>query len=172
MFIQELIMHHIFSKLESILADETILYHEIYNLEKEKTEAAVGKKGSLIQELSANQEKLLFKIETLETERVKVIDLISAKTDIKPGSTLSEITSGIDSDSSARIMKSGIELKNVIIKLRDKQESNKKLLQDNIEFFEILISDLKNSSSLKSGYGSDGKEKSRVVNPVLFNTKA
>ncbi|HOP28333.1 MAG TPA: flagellar protein FlgN [Spirochaetota bacterium] len=165
-------MHHIYSKLESILADETVIYNEIYTLEKEKTEAAIEKKGALIQELSANQEKLLFKIESLETERVKVLELISAETDIENGSTLSEITSKIDRDTSSRIMKCGTELKNVIIKLRDKQESNKMLLQDNIEFFEILISDLKNSSSLKSGYGSDGKEKSRVVNPVLFNTKA
>lgn len=165
-------MHHIFSKLESILADETTIYHEIYNLEKEKTEAAIEKKGTLIQELSANQEKLLFKIETLETERGKVLSLLFTKSDLKPGATLSEITAGIDGEASAGIMKCGTELKNVILKLRDKQESNKKLLQDNIEFFEILISDLKNSSSLKSGYGSDGKEKSRVVNPVLFNTKA
>lgn len=29
-------MHHIFLKLENILSDETMLYHEIYNLEKEK----------------------------------------------------------------------------------------------------------------------------------------
>ena len=165
-------MHQIFSKLESILADETILYNEIYTLEKEKTEAAVEKKGVLIQELSANQEKLLFKIETLETERVRVLDLLAVNTGMKPGLTLSEITSGLDSESSSRIKRCGSELKNVIVKLRDKQDSNKKLLQDNIEFFEILISDLKNSSSLKSGYGSDGKEKSRVVNPVLFNTKA
>jgi len=165
-------MHHIFTKLESILTDEAILYHEIYNLEKDKTEAAIEKKGALIQELSANQEKLLFKIETLEAERGTVLSLLSTKIDLKPGATLSEVTAGIDSEASARIMKCGTELKNVIIKLRDKQESNKKLLQDNIEFFEILISDLKNSSSLKSVYGSDGKEKSRVVNPVLFNTKA
>jgi flagellar biosynthesis/type III secretory pathway chaperone len=165
-------MHQIFSELESILSDETRLYHEIYKLEKEKTEAAIEKKGSMIQELSANQEMLLFKIESLESERTKVLAILSEKTDLKAGSTLSEITSLFDAQSSARIMKCGTELKNVIIKLREKQEANKKLLQDNIEFFEILISDLKNSSSLKSGYGSDGKEKSRVVNPVLFNTKA
>ena len=69
-------------------------------------------------------------------------------------------------------MNRGSELKGIMLKLRDRQENNGRLLQDNMEFFGILISDLKNSSSLKSGYGSDGKENVRVVNPVLFNTKA
>jgi hypothetical protein len=83
-------MHQIFSELESILSDETRLYHEIYKLEKEKTEAAIEKKGSMIQELSANQEMLLFKIESLESERTKVLAILSEKTDLKAGSTLSE----------------------------------------------------------------------------------
>jgi hypothetical protein len=45
-------------------------------------------------------------------------------------------------------------------------------LNDNMEFYDILLSGLKNSSTLKSGYGKDGKEKGRVFNPVLFNIKA
>lgn len=122
--------------------------------------------------MSSNQEKLLFKIEALEVEREKLLSVLSAETGIRQGATLVEFTSGVSIGDSAGIMKSGSALKNVILKLKDKQEANKKLLRDNIEFFEILISDLKNSSSLRSGYGSDGKEKSRVVNPVLFNTKA
>lgn len=165
-------MHQIFSRLESILADESIIYHEIYNLEKDKTEAAIVKNGALIQELSSSQEKLIFKIEALESERAKVMSVLSAEAGFRNGATLSEMSSAIDDDTSARIMKCGSGLKSVILKLREKQETNRKLLQDNIEFFEILISDLKNSSSLKSGYGSDGKESVRVVNPVLFNIKA
>lgn len=165
-------MHQIFSRLESILTDETIIYQEIYNMEKEKTEAAVAKNGALIQELSSTQEKLIYRIEALESERGKMMNSLSSGAGYSEGATLSEISSLIGGDASARIMKCGSELKNLILKLRDKQETNKKLLQDNIEFFEILLSDLKNSSSLKAGYGSDGKENVRVVNPVLFNIKA
>jgi len=165
-------MHQNFSKLERILEDEAMLYHEIYNLEKEKTDAVIEKNGVLIQELSSSQEKILFRIDALEAEREKVIARLSSDRGFRSGVTLAEITSGIGDEVSSRIVKCGGILRDIIIKLRDKQETNRKLLLDNIEFFEILISDLKNSSSLKSGYGRDGKEQSRVVNPVLFNTKA
>jgi len=86
--------------------------------------------------------------------------------------SLSEIASRADSETSSKIIKSGTDLKKLLVKLRNRQDTNTKLLQDNMEFFSILMSDLKNSSSLKSGYGSDGRENNRVVNPVLFNTKA
>lgn len=165
-------MRHIFSRLESILADETSIYYEIYNLETDKTEAIIKKNGSLIQEITSSQEKLIFRVEALESDRERVMGMFSAETGLRRLATLSEIASGADSVTSGRIMNLGSELKSVMLRVRDKQENNRKLLQDNIEFFGILISDLKNSSSLKSGYGSDGKENVRVVNPVLFNTKA
>lgn len=165
-------MHQIFQKLENILEEEASLYREIYNLEKDKTEAAIEKNGTLLQGITSSQENLVFRIESLESERGMVLSVLSAESGVSREAALSEILTVIDKDSSARIMKYGAELKTIMLKLRDKQDTNKKLLQDNIEFFSILISDLKNSSSLKSGYGSDGKESVRVMNPVLFNTKA
>ncbi len=165
-------MHRIFSGIEGILADESEIYHEIYKLEADKTEAIIKKNGPLIQEITSLQEKLISRIETLESERGRFMGMFSAETGLRRLATLSEVASRADSATSARIMKCGSELKSMMLKLRDRQENNSRLLQDNMEFFGILISDLKNSSSLKSGYGSDGKENVRVVNPVLFNTKA
>ncbi len=162
-------MHQIVSEIGKILEREILFYREIYSLENEKTEAVIRKNGTLIQEICSLQEKLVFNIESLESERENIMNRMEQH---EKRATLSDIAAKLDPGLSAVIMKSGSELKDLLIKLRDKQEANSRLLQDNIEFFSILISDLKNSSSLKSGYSSDGKENVRVVNPVLFNTTA
>ncbi|HPJ35367.1 MAG TPA: flagellar protein FlgN [Spirochaetota bacterium] len=165
-------MHQNFSRLENILTEEAGLYREIYSLELDKTEAAIEKNGILIQEISAKQEELVCRIESLESVRAELTTFLAGDYGYRRDVTLSEIASRADSETSSRIIKGGAELKELLIKLRNRQDTNIKLLQDNMEFFSILMSDLKNSSSLKSGYGSDGRENNRVVNPVLFNTKA
>ena len=78
----------------------------------------------------------------------------------------------IDSPQGEILKQNGIELKNILLKVAKVQDLNSQLLTDNMEFYDIIISGLKNSSSIMAGYGSDGKEKSGVVNPVLFNIKA
>lgn len=161
--------------LETILQKQKSLYCEILEHEERKGEAIISKNGKVIQEISSSQEKLLKSVDALETERMNLVkknfagDRSAGKSEIK---TLREIAASIDSRKGASIIKQGEELKSLLLKVRAKQENNSSMLKDNMEYFDILISGLKNSSSMKSGYDRDGKEDERVINPVLFNQKA
>ena len=166
-------MHQSISEPEKLLSEQKSLYCKLYTLEEEKTGAIISKNGSLIQELCTAQENLLCQVEAAEEERSALILLISDCTGEPEAScTISRIAEYAGGNGSRRLMATGSEFKNVILKLKEKQETNSRLLKDNLEFFSIFISGLKNSSSLKGGYDRDGKENVRVVNPVLFNTKA
>lgn len=162
-------------EIERILNHQNSEYCEILKLEESKGDAIIAKNGKLIQEITGKQEKQLRNVESLEQERLAVIGRyfpgLASEKDRK-SITLKDIADSLDSESAERILKPGSELKTLLLKVKAKQETNSAMLKDNIEYFDILISGLKNSSSLKSGYDRDGKEDERVINPVLFNQKA
>ena len=166
-------MHQSIAELEKLLAEQKSLYCELYRLEEEKTGAIISKNGSLIQELCVSQENLLGQVESAEAGRSALISLISdCLGEPEASCTISRIAEYAGESGSRRLMATGAEFKSVILRLKERQETNSRLLKDNLEFFSIFIAGLKNSSSLKGGYDRDGKENVRVVNPVLFNTKA
>ncbi len=162
-------------KMEDILSREQSVYEEIYMLEERKSEAIIARKGEVIQELSEKQESLIRQIEVLEEDRSRAIVEYKKENNLDDlGRTLSlnDIISSMDEDSAHHLLIKGLDLKNTLFKVQMKQETNQRLLEDNMEFFNILISGLKSSSSLKSGYDRDGRERERTVNPVLFNKRA
>ncbi len=162
-------------KLENIINLEREIYQDIFHIEEEKSEAIIKKAGREIEELSIAQEKLLLKVDSLEKERVKLMEGFKKHRNphYHDGEiTLSDIMDSSDQKSASSLKGAGLALKTVLLKVKNIQNMNSRLLKDNMEFYDILISGLKNSSTLRSGYGSDGKEKARVFNPVLFNIKA
>jgi len=168
-------MHQAVLKLENIMKLEREIYQEIFHIEEDKSEAIMKKSGKVIEELSVAQEKLLRKIESLENERIKLMENYKKTHNqhLPHGEiTLQDIIDSSDSKNSFSLKETGIELKKILLKVKNIQDLNSRLIKDNMEFYDILISGLKNSSTLRSGYGRDGKEQGRVFNPVLFNIKA
>ena len=162
-------------ELESVLKNQKNIYIEILDCEEKKSKAVISRNGKLIEEISAKQEKLIKSVENLEITRLEIIKKYFAgkKVSINPAAvTLKEIAETADRGKGELIVKLGSDLKALLLKVKAKQESNSAMLKDNMEYFDILISGLKNSSSMKSGYDRDGKEEERVVNPVLFNQRA
>ncbi len=168
-------MHQAVFKLENIMNLEREIYQEIYKIEEDKSEAIMKKSGRVIEELSVTQEKLLGKIETLENDRIKLMESYKKTHKLHPphgGITLQDIIDSTDDETASALKEAGVELKKILLKVKSIQDLNSRLIKDNMEFYDILISGLKNSSTLRSGYGRDGKEQGRVFNPVLFNIKA
>ena len=163
------------SELETILKKQMNIYSEILVCEEKKGEAIISKNGKVIQEISALQEKLIKSVEDLEAERMDLVRMHFTKSKSSNNAetiTLKEIAASMDRKKGLSITRQGEELKSLLLKVRAKQENNFFMLKDNMEYFDILISGLKNSSSVRSGYDRDGKEDERVMNPVLFNQRA
>jgi nitrogenase molybdenum-iron protein alpha/beta subunit len=162
-------------ELESVLENQKNIYIEILDCEEKKSKAVISRNGKLIEEISARQEKLIKSVENLEFTRLEIIKKYFAgkKVNINPEAvTLKEIAETAEREAGEQIVKLGSDLKALLLKVKAKQENNASMLKDNMEYFDILISGLKNRSSMKSGYDRDGKEDERVINPVLFNQRA
>jgi flagellar biosynthesis/type III secretory pathway chaperone len=162
------------TEIEKILQSEITVYADILFLEEEKKRAILKKDGRLIEELSLRQESLVKEIDELELLRIKAVAGFKRNYagSARPEPTLAEIASAMPGKRGARLLKTGSELKSILHKIRDVQAVNERMIKDNIEFFEILIEGLRDSSSIKSGYNSEGRENGKTVNPVLFSMRA
>lgn len=160
--------------IENILQSEITVYEDILLLEEEKGRAILKKDGKRIEDLSLRQESLIKEIDDLEIERIRAVAGCRRPLQVHGSQepTLNEIASGMARGQGARLLETGAELKSILQKITEIQGVNERMIKDNIEFFEILIEGLKDSSSIKSGYNSEGKESSRMVNPVLFSIRA
>jgi len=170
-------MHNSVTKMEFILNEEKSLYGRILEIEKVKGDAISKQNGDLLQEYSLDQEELLKKIDDLEKAREILVGEYVENNhldDLGKNITLKEILYSMDEDSSRHLMRIAIELKTQLIELQGLKDANDKMLNDNMEFYNILLSGLKKSSKLDSSYGSDGREDEgqKAANPLLFNQTA
>ena len=168
-------MNNLVQELIIILEHEREIYENIFHIEEDKSEAIIKREGKVIEELSQSQEKFLKEIECIEDERITLMTRYKSASKIKQNRgeiTLQEIIESVDSTQGEILKQAGIELKNILLKVTGVQRLNSQLLMDNMEFYDIIISGLKNSSSIRAGYGSNGKEEAGVANPVLFNIQA
>ncbi len=161
--------------MEKILSTEIELYERIHRLENEKSEAIIQKNWEMVEQLSISQDRGLVEIDSLEKDREKLIEeyrRINNLDDLARDVTLRDIILSMDEDSSHHLLQLGMELKDIMNKTSNLVKSNDILLNDNMEFFNILMSGLKNNR-VRTGYRKDGKEENlKSTDPVLFNQTA
>ena len=161
-----------FVELEQILQSEYELYSRLYALEQDKSDAILNRNGSSIESFAREQEKLLGEIAEQESRRKSALDRYERLHHLDIGQddvTLTDIVS-LTGEGSSQILDVGRELRTLLLKIRSLQETNQKLLQDNIEFFNALITRFKNSVSLR-GYSEKGSEEFTMTDSVMINRR-
>ena len=165
-------MANLSARLEKVLREEIDVYSGLYALEERKSGAIIDKDGRLMESISREQEVLLSRVEKLEEARVRLIFNLAGdrpSDDAHPAPTLSEIARHVDDDSAGRIVSIGMELKGLLTRLDSLYKTNKRLIEDNLEFYDILLSGLRSTASISTGYCVNGVEKSRVSGSMIFN---
>ena len=159
-------------QLEKVLREELDLYGEVCALEEKKGGAIIAKDGKLLESLSLEQESLLGGLSALEERRSISIDAYRRE-NLPAGMdgevTLRDIIRTLDGGPRERLTRLGTELKNLLLKMQALAETNEKLARDNIEFYNILLAELKSRVSLKTGYNRKAVENSTIENPLIFN---
>ena len=155
-----------------ILKEEKGLFEKLCSLERNKTGAILDHNGRLLEKLSIEQEEILSSISKLEMDRIKHIENFKKHKHVrKVGISLSDITGMMDDSSADNMRLLGRNLKDVMIRLSRIQETNRILIHDNMEYYNILMTGLRRDRSLETGYGSDGREEEGLKNSILFNQK-
>lgn len=155
-------------QLESLLGEELRIFSNVLRLEKEKSEAIIKKDGNLMQKLSLEQENYLDKIPPLEKNRRDILNYYSRKNP-KGNLTLTDIAS-IES-ATDDLTQIGSLLKKTLDKIKSVQETNNKMMNDNLEYFRKIMKEIRQSVSIETGYSEKGIEKGKTLNSFILDKK-
>jgi hypothetical protein len=156
-----------------ILKEETGLFEKLCSLEKDKTGAIVDHNGKLIEKISMEEEGLLSMISSLESMRLRQVEAYLKHRHIRNDHvTLSDVAATAEKPVSDNMILLGRNLKEVMMRLDRLQETNRVLMNDNMEYYNILLTGLRRNSSTETAYGSNGKEEEKLKNSILFNQTA
>ncbi len=171
--LKEVDMSAILNTLSNILTEEKTIFRDIYQLEEDKSEAIIQRDGDLLQSISNNQEKHLAHIQTLERKRTEVIGHFKKKHSVEDAYfiTLKDMVA-MEGSQNEDIIKLGTDLNNALHKMRILQEINSKLINDNMQYFNIIMEGLKGSVTIKTGYSEDGTENREIANSLILNKTA
>jgi hypothetical protein len=155
-------------QLESIMSEELSILSNILRLEREKSEAIISKDGISLQKISYEQELCLANIAPIENNRKIITDYYS-KINNKKQITLRQITE-IEGKKDSPLSQIGDLLKRTLEKIKLLQETNVKMINDNLDFFKKVIKDLSCFSN-DIGYSAKGIEKTNSKSSFLLDKK-
>ena len=159
--------------MTKILKEETTLFEKMCSLEKTKTGAIIEHNAKLLEVISLEQEEILARISTLENDRARQMEDYMKQRHIRNNSfTLRDMADMLDSPTSSSMLTIGRSLKDVMVRLGRMQDTNRVLISDNMEYYNILLTGLRRDRSMETGYGSDGREDEKLKNSILFNQTA
>ncbi len=156
-------------QLETVLSEELRIFSNILRLEREKSNAIIKKDGALMQKLSHEQEDYLYKIAPVENNRKKITDQY-LKNNPEGKLTLTDI-SAIEGISDSALTEIGGLLKKTLDRIKSLQETNAKMINDNLEYFKKMIKEVRQSVSMETGYTEKGIEKGKTINSFMVDKK-
>ena len=156
-------------QLENVLSEELRIFSNILRLEREKSDAIINKNGALMQQLSKEQEDYLCKVAPVESTRKQITDEY-LKNSSESKLTLSTIAS-IEGAADSALEEIGTLLSKTLDKIKSLQETNAKMINDNLEYFKKMMKSVRQSVSLETGYSRKGEENGKTVSSFIFDKK-
>lgn len=142
-----------------VLQDELDLYKEIESIADKKTDILVDGDIDLLQEITKIEQDIIVKLGKLEDERVNLIEELSEdlKIDIDKITAKYLIEHISDTKSKKRLSNIYDKMKQVLIKIDDKNKTNANLIESALEYINFSIDLLTDVGSNETNYGANGQ---------------
>ena len=159
-------------RIIAILHEEERLFEETHGIEERKIGAIMSHDGSLLDRLSRRQEAILEDIERIEKSRCALVSDFAALHNISGSHTLSDIAGRVDANTAEWLVEAGRRLRLQLERLKKIQATVRTLIDDNMEYYRILIDGLKRGPGSSAQYGMNGREDEKGPRSILINTTA
>lgn len=163
--------------MERILNDEKKIYSLIYSLEEKKGDAIISKDADQLTKISNEQEILIGRINDLERLRTRQLEQIAENRSIRyeGALTLSAVIASMKNETERepvrQLAETGRELRELLVKISEKQAVNDKMLADNVEFYNLMVAGLRDEAG-GTGYGRNGRGEVKRGGSLIFNITA
>lgn len=163
------------NRLEKVLKEEITIYKSLLNLEANKKDAILHSHPKELEGFSKESGKLLNNLDSLETEREKIMKDIYKAKNVEPTESnfnLSGLLNVIEKELSSRFKFLADEMRKIVTELKERISVNESLLKSKLEIFALSIEALKQASEtpVTEPYGTSVKSRARTN--IMLNTRA
>ncbi|TCW42212.1 FlgN protein [Thermohydrogenium kirishiense] len=143
-------------ELIDVLNGEMLLYKDLLDISTKKTDVIIHGKIQELDNMTKIEGNIICKLSMLEEEREKILSGYDDTGEI----TISELCKMLPEDDAKKLKKIQKEFESLLKALNDRNELNKSLLQQSIEFVNYSLSIISNNLVEDNGiYGDNGSVK-------------
>ncbi len=156
--------------LIDILQTLVLQYQALEEIEADKTSVIIERNAPALEELILQQEDIMRSIDESESRRQTVTAMIAETVGIPETSvSATELSSRFSEHRRDSFRTTVNSLREVMNRVRRLSQTNRNCLFDNIEFFNAVMSQLRESVSLDDGYSAGGPARRARSSAALFN---
>ncbi|WHE06704.1 flagellar protein FlgN [Thermoanaerobacterium thermosaccharolyticum] len=142
--------------LFDVLDGEMLLYKDLLDISTKKTDVIIHGKIQELDNMTKVEGNIICKLSMLEEEREKILSGYDDTGEI----TISELCKMLPEDDAKKLKKIQKEFESLLKALNDRNDLNKSLLQQSIEFVNYSLSIISNNLIEDNGiYGDNGSVK-------------
>lgn len=161
----------LFDELIEVLTDELNTHKDLLSLTNKKTDIIIAGHVNELDKITQIENTIIITVGKLEERREKVVENIKKQLEIQEDLSMSDILKYSDEETTKEIEKLKDEFLEIIGDLKNKNQLNNVLIQDNLEFINLNLQLLTNSLEQET-YNSKTEKSKSVQNSSLFDTKA
>ncbi|TYP50913.1 flagellar protein FlgN [Thermosediminibacter litoriperuensis] len=128
------------------------IYKELLGLSQKKTDILVMGDVKTLGEITDLEQELIVRLGRIEDERMKIVAGIAGEE-----ITVSRLAEKLPEDIKLELERISGELKEVLSKLRDRNEINEKLIRRALEYINYSLEIMAGAGKQSTGYSADGK---------------
>ncbi|MCG0275603.1 MAG: flagellar protein FlgN [Thermosediminibacteraceae bacterium] len=140
------------NKVVENLKEQLRIYKELLELSEKKTDILVKGDVKTLGEITDIEQELIVRLGRIEDERMKIVEGIAGGE-----ITLSQLTEKLPDDIRLDLERISGELKEVLLKLQERNEINEKLIRRALEYINFSLEIMAGAGRRTTGYGADGK---------------
>ncbi|OXT08735.1 flagellar biosynthesis protein FlgN [Thermoanaerobacterium thermosaccharolyticum] len=142
--------------LIDVLNGEMLLYKDLLDISSKKTDVIIHGKIQELDNMTKVEGSIICRLSKLEEEREEILQQYDNTGEM----TISELCKMLPADDAFRLRKIQLEFENILKALNDRNELNKSLLQQSIEYVNYSIGLISSNLVQDNGiYGDNGSIK-------------
>lgn len=153
------------------LEKEEEIYQDIYALSLEKKQTIIDGNVEKLEKLVNKEKALAMSLIKLDNIRIRIVNEILKENNIDSVENITELSEYIHSEAKQKILQLKEKLNHVIKKVKNENELNKDLVQQQLDYIKFNVDLMTNIDLGSNNYGKEATDNVKKGRKNLFDAK-
>ena len=150
---------------------ECEIYEQYFKLAEEKKEIIIKGEVKKLDYITQKEEKLMNTMQKIDQIRNTIVGNILYEIKVESVENISELCKYLDKDTKDKILNRKKRLEDLLLKIKNINELNEKLIKQSLEYIDFNVNILLSSESAGSTYGQEANENDLNKKSNIFDAK-